>query len=90
MQKLVYSSTIGAYEEEEILRESDYKVASNPMSFAGWAKRMAEQQIYAYKKQYGINTFSIVRLSNIYGPGDNFDPDTAMVIPALMYRIHCW
>jgi GDP-L-fucose synthase len=88
VQKLVYSSTIGAYEDKEILKESDYKLASNPMSFAGWAKRMAEQQIYAYKKQYGINTFSIVRLSNIYGPGDNFDPDTAMVIPALMYRIH--
>ena len=88
IKKLLYTSTIGAYEDKGILKESDYKLESSPMSFAGWAKRMAELQIYAYKKQYGINTFSVVRLSNIYGPGDNFDPSTAMVIPSLMYRIH--
>lgn len=88
IKKLVYTSTIGAYKDNSILKESDYTIASSPMSFAGWAKRMAELQVYAYKKQYGINTYSIVRLSNIYGPGDNFDPETAMVIPALMYRIH--
>lgn len=86
-RKLVYTSSIGAYAEGSILREKDYKVESMPMSFAGWAKRMAELQIYSYKMQYGIETFSIVRLSNIYGPGDNFNPDTAMVIPSLMYRI---
>jgi len=88
IKKLIYTSSIGAYEDREILKESDYKLESSPMSFAGWAKRMAELQIYAYKKQYGIKTYSIVRLSNIYGPGDNFDPATAMVIPALMYRIY--
>ena len=87
VKKLVYTSSIGAYAENNILRENDYKVESVPMSFAGWAKRMAELQVYAYKVQYGIDTFSIVRLSNIYGPGDNFDPETAMVIPSLMHRI---
>ncbi|MEI6056117.1 MAG: NAD-dependent epimerase/dehydratase family protein [Lentisphaerota bacterium] len=87
VKKLVYTSSIGAYAENTILRESDYKAESMPMSFAGWAKRMAELQVYSYKIQYGIDTFSIVRLSNIYGPGDNFNPDTAMVIPALMHRI---
>ena len=81
VKKLVYTSSIGAYAEGGILREKDYKVESMPMSFAGWAKRMAELQIDSYKMQYGIETFSIVRLSNIYGPGDNFNPDTAMVIP---------
>lgn len=88
IKKLLYTSTIGAYEDKEILRETDYRLESSPMSFAGWAKRMAELQVYAYKKQYGIDTFSVVRLSNIYGPGDNFDPETGMVIPSLMYRIH--
>jgi GDP-L-fucose synthase len=87
VKKLVYTSSIGAYAENSILRESDYKVESAPMSFAGWAKRMAELQIHSYKIQYGIDTFSIVRLANIYGPGDNFNPETAMVIPALMHRI---
>jgi GDP-L-fucose synthase len=55
--------------------------------FPGWAKRMAEMQIQAYKIQYGLNTFSVVRPCNVYGPGDNFDPENAMVIPTLMYRI---
>lgn len=87
VKKLVYTSSIGAYAESAVLRESDYKIDSLPMSFAGWAKRMAELQIYSYRMQYGIDTFSIVRLSNIYGPGDNFNPETAMVIPSLMYRI---
>lgn len=87
VKKLVYTSSIGAYAENNILRESDYKVESVPMSFAGWAKRMAELQIHSYKVQYGIDTFSIVRLANIYGPGDNFNPESAMVIPALMHRI---
>ncbi len=87
VKKLVYTSSIGAYAEGSILRERDYKVESMPMSFAGWAKRMAELQIHSYKMQYGTETFSIVRLSNIYGPGDNFNPETAMVIPSLMCRI---
>ena len=55
--------------------------------FPGWAKRMAELQIQAYKKQYKLKDYYIVRPCNVYGPGDNFDPDNAMVIPTLMNRI---
>lgn len=88
VQKIVYTSSIGAYSNTEIFRESDYKLDSLPMDFAGWAKRMAELQIHAYKVQYNFDNFSIVRPSNVYGPGDNFDPDNAMVIPSLMYRIY--
>jgi GDP-L-fucose synthase len=87
VRKLVFTSSIGAYAEGRILRESDYRVESVPMSFAGWAKRIAELQVHSYKIQYGIETFSIVRLSNVYGPGDNFNPASAMVIPSLIYRI---
>lgn len=88
VQKIVYTSSIGAYSNTDIFRESDYKLDSLPMDFAGWAKRMAELQIHAYKVQYGLENFSIVRPCNVYGPGDNFDPDNAMVIPTLMYRIY--
>jgi GDP-L-fucose synthase len=35
-----------------------------------------------------MDNFSIVRPCNVYGPGDNFDPNNAMVIPSLMYRIY--
>lgn len=88
VQKLVYTSSIGAYAEGELLSEENYRIESPPMAFAGWAKRMAELQIYAYKKQYNIREYSVVRLGNIYGPGDNFDQATAMVVPALISRIY--
>ena len=35
-----------------------------------------------------MENFAIVRPCNVYGPGDNFDPENAMVIPSLMMRIH--
>lgn len=88
VNRLVYVSSIGAYALAEVFRESDYQIDSLPMDFAGWAKRMAEAQIYAYKIEYGLNNFSIVRPSNVYGPGDNFDPANSLVIPSLMYRIY--
>lgn len=87
IQKVVYTSSIGAYSPTEIFREAEYKLDSSPMDFAGWAKRMAELQIYAYTAQYGLKNFSIVRPCNVYGPGDNFDPENAMVIPSLLHRI---
>ena len=46
----------------------------------------AELQIHAYRLQYGIESYAIVRPSNVYGPGDNFDPETSHVIPALIRK----
>lgn len=87
VHKIVYTSSIGAYTNREVFKESDAQDGP-PMDFyAGWAKRMAEFQIQAYKIQYGLTNFSIVRPCNVYGPGDNFDPDNAMVIPSLMHKI---
>lgn len=87
VQKVVFTSSIGAYASAEVFREGE-NADGAPMDFyAGWAKRMAEFQIQAYKKQYGLNNFSVVRPCNVYGPGDNFDPQNAMVIPSLMHRI---
>jgi GDP-L-fucose synthase len=85
--KVVYTSSIGAYPSAEVFRESDDKEGPPMDLFPGWAKRMAEMQIAAYKIQYGLENFAIVRPCNVYGPGDNFDPDNAMVIPSLMHRI---
>lgn len=87
-RKVVYTSTIGTYPSREIFREDDYDLLSHPMDmFPGWAKRMAELQCQAYHEQYGTDRFAVVRPCNVYGPGDNFDPDNAMVIPTLMMRI---
>ena len=86
--KVVYTSSIGAYASAEIFKETE-NLDGPPMDmFPGWAKRMAELQVQAYKIQYGLDNFSIVRPCNVYGPGDNFDPNNAMVIPSLMHRIY--
>ena len=85
--KTVYTSSIGAYANEEIYKECNYRVDSMPMDFAGWAKRMAELQIQAYKSQYNLENFAVVRPANVYGPGDNYEPKSSMVIPSIMYRI---
>ena len=85
--RVVYTSTIGAYGAADTLRETNPDLNTAPMDlYPGWAKRMAELQIAAYLHQYETNNFSIVRPSNVYGPGDNFNPQSAMVIPSLMAR----
>jgi GDP-L-fucose synthase len=87
VKKVVYTSSIGAYSSAEVFREGE-NIEGPPMDmFPGWAKRMAELQVKAYQEQYGLDNFAIVRPCNVYGPGDNFDPQNAMVIPTLMYRI---
>lgn len=87
VEKIVYTSSIGAYSNAEVFVESEEDYNKPPMDFAGWAKRMAEFQIHAYKVQHGLTNFSVVRPSNVYGPGDNFDPENAMVVSSLMGKI---
>jgi GDP-L-fucose synthase len=41
----------------------------------------------AYRKQYGHSYISVMPC-NLYGPGDNFDPLTSHVLPALIRRFH--
>ncbi len=88
VQKVVYTSSIGAYSSAEVFREGENQEGAPMDMFPGWAKRMAELQVQAYQKQYGLDNFAVVRPCNVYGPGDNFDPENAMVIPTLMFRIH--
>ena len=86
--RVLFTSSIGAYESGAVQVEGDPGVYSGPpMDFAGWAKRMGELQVLAYQRQYGLNSYSIVRPANVYGPGDDFDPETAMVVGSLIGRI---
>ena len=88
VEKVLYTSSIGAYSQAETFIESEDDRNLPPMDmFPGWAKRMAEMQIEAYNIEYGLQNFSIVRPSNIYGPGDNFDEKNAMVIPSIMSKV---
>src|SRR5438876_3380744 len=49
----------------------------------GLAKKMLLVQAQAYRQQYGFNTIYLLPV-NLYGPGDNFDPETSHVIPAII------
>jgi len=51
----------------------------------GLAKKMLLVQGQAYRQQYGFNAIYLLPV-NLYGPGDNFDPQTAHVIPALIKK----
>jgi len=51
----------------------------------GLAKKMLLVQSQAYRQQYGFNSIFLL-LVNLYGPGDNFDPSTSHVIPALIKK----
>lgn len=86
IKKLVYTSSIGAYPAAELFIETMGESGDPMDTYPGWAKRMAELQVRAYFEEYGLE-WSVVRPCNVYGPGDNFDPDNAMVIPSLMMRI---
>jgi len=88
VRKVVYTSSIGAYPSAEVFKEDNGNDGPPMDMFPGWAKRMAEMQIEAYRIQYELKNFVVVRPCNVYGPGDNFDPQNAMVIPTLMYRIY--
>jgi GDP-L-fucose synthase len=51
----------------------------------GVAKRALLVMAQAYRQQYGSN-FVMVFPVNLYGPGDNFDPHTSHVIPAMIRK----
>ena len=52
----------------------------------GLAKKMLLVQSQAYRQQYGFNSIFLLPV-NLYGPGDNFDPRSSHVIPALIRKI---
>jgi GDP-L-fucose synthase len=66
----------------------------------GIAKKMLLVQGQAYRTQYGFNAIHLLPV-NLYGPGDDFDPESSHVIPALIRKcleaagagadhIECW
>lgn len=51
----------------------------------GIAKKVLLVQSQAYREQYGFNSIYLLPV-NLYGPGDNFDPQSSHVIPALIRK----
>jgi GDP-L-fucose synthase len=51
----------------------------------GLAKKMLLVQSQAYRQQYGFNSIFLLPV-NLYGPKDNFSPESSHVIPALIKK----
>jgi len=51
----------------------------------GLAKKMLLVQSQAYRQEYGLNAIFLMPV-NLYGPGDNFNPESSHVIPALIKK----
>jgi GDP-L-fucose synthase len=88
VDRFLFTSSIGVYPPAEVFVEDDAWKAPPHVTdrFAGWAKRIGELQAEACKIEYGWDRIAIVRPANVYGPYDNFDAKTAMVVPALISR----
>jgi GDP-L-fucose synthase len=52
----------------------------------GLAKKMLLVQAQAYRQQYDFNAITLLPV-NLYGPWDNFDPESSHVIPALIRKV---
>ena len=91
IQKFVAIGTICAYPKftpvpfkEEDLWEGYPEETNAPY---GLAKKMLLVQSQAYRQQYGFNSIFLLPV-NLYGPGDNFDPSSSHVIPALIKKFY--
>ena len=51
----------------------------------GLTKKMMAVQAQAYKRQYGLDSIHLI-LTNLYGPGDSYNPDRSHVVAALVRK----
>lgn len=91
IQKFVGLGTVCEYPDEASIpfRENDLwnGYPSQITSPYGLAKRMMLVASQAYNAQYGFNAVHLLMI-NLYGPGDDFDPRSSHVIPALIRRVY--
>ncbi len=69
---------------EEYLLTGPLEPTNEPYALA---KIAGIRMCQAYRKQYGFDAISVMP-TNLYGPGDNYDPENSHVLPALVRRIH--
>jgi len=89
VERFVQVGTVCAYPKfcEVPFREDDlwsgYPEETNAPY--GIAKRALGVMLDAYRRQYGFNGVYLIPV-NLYGPGDNFDPQSSHVVPAMIRR----
>src|SRR3989338_9589608 len=90
VKKFVCLGTICAYPKYTPVpfREEDLWIGYPEETNAsyGLAKKMLLVQAQAYRQEFGFNVIYLLPV-NMYGPGDNFNPDSSHVIPATIKKI---
>ena len=90
VKKIICYTSVCSFSDKVDLLKEELQQAGEPFedNFAyGYAKRMADIQIKAYRKQYGVNYCSIIS-TNLYGINDNFNLEDGHVIPALIHKCY--
>jgi GDP-L-fucose synthase len=70
--------------KEEHLLTSELEPTNRPYALA---KIAGIEMCWSYNRQYGTQYLAVMP-TNLYGPGDNYHPENAHVIPALIRRFH--
>jgi GDP-L-fucose synthase len=70
--------------KEEYLLTGPLEFTNRPYAIA---KIAGVEMCWSYNRQYGTR-FLAVMPTNLYGPGDNYDPQTSHVLPALIRKFH--
>lgn len=90
VERFLCVSTVGVYPSDSSVPTPEDDAFKGPPSASefgyGWAKRMAEVQARCYKDEYGMK-IAIVRPFHVYGPRDDFNLETAPVIPSQIRKV---
>jgi len=85
----LFAGSVCSYPQMTEAKHEDQMWSGMPTQndkYGGLVKRVGELQASAYHEDGSWHGARIIRLSNVYGPGDDFNPETAQVIPALIAR----
>jgi GDP-L-fucose synthase len=89
VDRYVFAGSVCSYPRMATPKQEDQMWDGLPLQndkFSGLVKRVGELQAQAYHEDGTWHGARLVRFSNVYGPGDDFNPVTAQVIPALIAK----
>ena len=89
VEKFIAIGTVCSYPKFSDVPFSEEKIwngyPEETNAYYGLAKKMLIVQSDAYRQQYNFKSIVLVP-TNLYGPGDNFNPNTSNVIPSLIKK----
>jgi GDP-L-fucose synthase len=91
VKKLLFLGSTCIYPRETPQPMREDSLLTSPLEYTNEPYAIAKiagiKMCESYNLQYGTN-FIAVMPSNLYGPYDNFDPDTSHVLPGMMRKFH--